>query len=132
LKVVESSSRDVAVSIMLFSVVFAAGNLDWLAAGSMLLIFSFVLYLIYKAENRILYREAIPWAIPLSIGFAFMFYGEHFRSHSSFYQIELGMAMNTVLSCIALLTLYGVLNKKGRKTQANNVFLMALGFYTIS
>ncbi|USK46602.1 hypothetical protein [Cytobacillus oceanisediminis] len=132
LKVVESSSRDVAVSIMLFSVVTAAGFLDWLAAGSMLLIFSFVMYLMNKAENRIFYTEAIPWAIPLSIGFAFMFYGEHLRSCSSFYQNELGMAMNTVMASIALLILYGALSKKGHKTQAGNVFLISLGFYTIS
>ncbi|MDF2040075.1 hypothetical protein P2R12_24325 [Cytobacillus oceanisediminis] len=132
LKVVESSSRDVAVSIMLFSVVIAAGFLDWLAAGTMLLIFSFVMYLMNKAENRIFYTEAIPWSIPLSIGFAFMFYGEHLRSYSSFYQNELGMAMNTVMASIVLLILYGVLSKKGHKTQARNVFLISLGFYTIS
>ncbi|MEK3854781.1 hypothetical protein [Cytobacillus sp. FSL H8-0458] len=132
LKVVESSSQDVAVSIMLFSVVIAAGLLDWLAAGTMLLIFSFVLYLMNKAENRFCYREAIPWAIPLSIGFAFMFYGEHLRSYSSFYQNELGMAMNTVMASMALFILYGVLSKKGRETQAKNVFVISLGFYTIS
>ncbi|WP_235192303.1 hypothetical protein [Cytobacillus firmus] len=132
LKVVESSSRDVAVSVMLFSVVIASGLLDWLAAGTMLLIFSFVLYLMNKAENRIFYKEAIPWAIPLSIGFAFMFYGEHQRSYSSFYQNELGMAMNTILASIALLILYGILSKRGHKNQARNVFLISLGFYTIS
>ncbi|MBG9550464.1 hypothetical protein HUN92_13270 [Bacillus firmus] len=132
LKVVESSSRDVAVSIMFFSVVIAAGLLDWLAAGTMLLIFSFVLYLMNKAENRIFYKEAIPWAIPLSIGFAFMFYGEHQRSYSSFYQNELGMAMNTILASIPLLILYGILSKRGHKNQARNVFLISLGFYTIS
>ncbi|MCS0652625.1 hypothetical protein [Cytobacillus firmus] len=132
IKVVESSSRDVAVSIMLFSAVIAAGLLDWLAAGTVLLIFSFVLYLMNKAENRIFYTETIPWAIPLSIGFAFMFYGEHLRSYSSFYQKELGMAMNTVMASIALLILYVILSKKGHKTQAKNVFLISLGFYTIS
>ncbi|XIH32755.1 hypothetical protein C1N70_10695 [Cytobacillus firmus] len=132
IKVVESSSRDVAVSIMLFSAVIASGLLDWLAAGTMLLIFSFVLYLMNKAENRIFYTETIPWAIPLSIGFAFMFYGEHLRSYSSFYQNELGMAMNTVMASIALLILYVILSKKGHKTRAKNMFLVSLGFYTIS
>ncbi|MDM5225758.1 hypothetical protein QUF73_05985 [Cytobacillus sp. NJ13] len=132
LKVVELSSRDVAVSIMLFSVVIAAGFLDWLAAGTMLLIFSFVMYLMNKAENRIFYTEAIPWAIHLSIGFAFMFYGEHIRWNSSFYQNELGIAMNTIMASISLLILAGALYKKRQKDQARNVFLIALGFYTIS
>ncbi|KON88657.1 hypothetical protein AF332_18815 [Sporosarcina globispora] len=132
LKVVESSSRDVATCIMLFSVVIAAGFLDWLAAGTMLLIFSFVMYLMNKAENRIFYTEAIPWAIPLSIGFAFMFYGEHMRWNSSFYQNELGIAINTIMASISLLILAGALYKKRQKAQARNVFLIALGFYTIS
>ncbi|MCM3706792.1 hypothetical protein M3205_13815 [Cytobacillus firmus] len=132
LKVVKSSSRDVAVTSMLFSAVIAAGLLDWLAAGTMLLIFSLVLYLMNKVENRGFYTETIPWATPLSIGFAFMLYGEHLRSYSSFYRNELGMAMNTVMASIALLILYVILSKKGHQTQAKNVFLISLGYYTIS
>ncbi|MBT2688204.1 hypothetical protein J7I93_08420 [Bacillus sp. ISL-47] len=131
LKVIESSSRDVGNSIMVFSILVAIGLLDWMAAGTMLLIFSFVLFLIKNVEKRNFYTDAAPWAIPLTIGFSFMFFGEELRESNRFYHDSLGMAMNTVLAS-AVLLLFTYLLKMKKKPAASHAFFIAQGFYSIS
>ncbi|WP_394140694.1 SCO7613 C-terminal domain-containing membrane protein [Cytobacillus oceanisediminis] len=132
LKVIDSSSRDVGNGIMVFSILLAIGLWDGMAAGTMLLIFSFVMFLINTVEKRSFYTEAAPWAIPVSIGFAFMFYGEEMRRTFSLYHDSLGMAMNTVMASAVLLVLTYVLKWKNHKTAARNAFFIAQGFYSIS
>lgn len=130
LNVITLSSRDVGNAIMLFSALISIGLLDWLEAGLMLLIFSIAMLLMNKEEKRAFYTESIPWAIPLSFGFAFMFFGEEMRRNFSFYHDALGMTMNTVLASAVLLFITFVL--KAKKGEARNSFFIAQGFYTIS
>ncbi|MFE8695007.1 SCO7613 C-terminal domain-containing membrane protein [Cytobacillus sp. FJAT-53684] len=131
-QIIVRSSRDVGLVIMLLSIVGSFLMFDWLIVGIMLLIFSFVNVITARVDDRSLYTIASPWAIPISLGFAFLFFGEEMRSAFLFYKDNLGVAMNYVLSSASLLLLSFFWKFKKHPLFSRNAFYIAQGFYTMA
>ncbi|MBP2242342.1 hypothetical protein J2Z40_002916 [Cytobacillus eiseniae] len=123
------SSRDVGIFIMCLSILFCFIQFAWLDVGLILLLFSTALFLLARNEERSFYRGTIPWTIPLSIGFAFVFFGEEMRTSYQFYEHNLGAAMNYCFASAVLLLI-------GFRWKGINLgrqfFYIAQGFYTIA
>ncbi|MBU8878696.1 hypothetical protein BGM26_06790 [Bacillus sp. FJAT-29790] len=132
LLIIKKSSRDVGFAIMLFAILISFGIFDWMNVGIMLLLFSYALVITDKVEKRSFYTDSTPWAIPFSIGLAFIAFGEEMRSSFSFYEDNLGMAMNAVLAGAMLLLFSYIWKIKNHVILAKNAFFMAQGFYTIA
>lgn len=132
LKVIVESSRDVSLVVMLLSILFGFATFTWLDTGMMFMLLSVVLILANRVEIRSFYTHGIPWGIPLSFGLGFFVFGEEMRNSFSFYEENLGMAMNAVLGSLSLLPLSYIWKIKQKQLFKKKAFFMAQIFYTFA
>ncbi|KAB2336676.1 hypothetical protein F7731_09955 [Cytobacillus depressus] len=132
IKTVVNSSRDVGMIIMILAIFMGLVHYAWFNVGFMLLLLSVGLAVADRLETRQEYIVVIPWAIPLTIGFALLSFGEEMRTSLSFYRNNLGLPMNAVLSSAVLIFMHYLWKIKEKVVLARNSFYLAQVFYTIA
>lgn len=132
INMIHASSRDIGLAIMFFSILLSLMLQYWLHSGFMFLLAGISLFLAYRVEKRSVYLLAFPWLIPLSIGFAFMAFGEDLSSRFYYYEIHFGFAMNAVLGSVSLFLLSYLLKMRKMASFTRNAYFIGQGFYTLA
>lgn len=114
-KIIQTSSRDVGLSIMVLGIMTAISMLLWWELGVMLILFVVVAVLVYKKETRRYLKDSALWSIPGLMGLALIAFGEEINTNYSVYFHEYGYAINFAAGAIFVLLSSFVWKKVGEK-----------------
>ncbi|MBT2734181.1 hypothetical protein [Bacillus sp. ISL-7] len=114
-KVIQTASRDVSLSIMVLAILSAISWLLWWELGVMLLLLVVAAFLLYKKEPRIYLQGAALWSIPGLLGLSIVAFGEEINTNISVYLNEYGYAINFAAGAIMVLLFSFVWKKVGEK-----------------
>lgn len=130
LGVIRKSSRDIGLLFMIFSMILALDFSDRGELGVMLLLFSLICYLMYKLEDRLSYQEISLWILPISIGLAFVAFGEEMRFQSRYFDENYGWVAGFIVGALVLLFTSLGWGKVSEKQLDRNSFYLANIWYT--
>jgi hypothetical protein len=132
LKIIQTASRDVGLSIMAIAIMAAIILLLWWELGVMFLLLMVASYLLYKKEPRIILKEAAMWIIPGLLGFSIAAFGEEIITNIFIYQRDYGYAINFGAGAILVL-LSSFVWKKAGETDLDRISLYtSQGLYTLA
>ncbi|MFT9599330.1 SCO7613 C-terminal domain-containing membrane protein [Mesobacillus sp.] len=132
LQAIKTSSRDVGMVIMLFTILVTFSMLDWWKLALMFSLTSYALYVMMKIDSRPILPLIAQWAAPISLGLSAAAIGEEIRLHSSLYSDLIGMPGNFAFAGVLLLGASFVLGKTKESILSQKVFFSSHGFYAAS
>ena len=103
LNVIQESSRDIGIVIMVLSLFAAAVLESYLLLGVMFLLFSFHSFILFRMEKRKFYSAAALWILPASLGLSVASFGEKLNTVSPDWDRELSQPANLTIAAIILL-----------------------------
>ncbi|MEH7502042.1 hypothetical protein V7152_08345 [Neobacillus drentensis] len=131
-KIIQTASRDVGLSIMAIAILTAISLLLWWELGMMLLLFVVAAFLLYKKETRIFLKEAALWTIPGLLGLSIVAFGEEINTNNSVYLNEYGYAINFAIAAILVLLSSFIWKKAGEKELDNISLYTSQALYTFA
>jgi len=132
LKIIQTASRDVGLSIMVLAMMAGISMLLWWELGVMLLLFMVAAYSVYKKESRMVLKEVALWIMPSLLGLAIVAFGEEINSNYSVYLHEYGYGMNFSIGAILVLFTGFVWKKAGEKEIDKVSLYTSQAFYTLA
>ncbi|MGM0900979.1 MAG: hypothetical protein ACQEXB_07730 [Bacillota bacterium] len=133
LQVINQGMRDVGFAIMLIPIMAGSLLSQWWELGFMLLLLALVFYVMLKIDQRKPVRLSVPWwLIPISLGFAFVCFGEELLQTSFFYRKELGVPFHFAAAGIMVLITAWLFHKLKMNNLATSSFFSGEGFYTLA
>ncbi|WP_404332991.1 DUF2157 domain-containing protein [Mesobacillus maritimus] len=132
LQVINQGMRDVGFAIMLIPIMAGSLLSQWWELGFMLLLLALVFYVMLKIDQRKPVRLSVPWLIPISMGFAFVCFGEELLQTSFFYSMELGVPFHFAAAGIMVLITAWLFHKLKMNNLATSSFFSGEGFYTLA
>ncbi len=132
LRIIQSSTRDLALVLMGLAIVFAAACFKWWELGAMLLAFVIIAFLLIKKEPRQYYKEAALWILPSVLGLSLAAFGEEVNINSPVYFQEYGYAVNFAGASLFVLLSNLIWNKAGEKELAKKSFIISQVLYTMA
>jgi hypothetical protein len=130
--VIRKSSRDAGIAVITVAILLSFVNWEWLELGLMLCLTSYIFYIMNRVEDRLFWKLATQWLLPISLASGFFAFGEECRQPFSFYFQELGLAMNAVLGSIISFLVFFVFRKVKEETLAKKSFLIGEIFYSFA
>ncbi|WP_164219750.1 hypothetical protein [Virgibacillus sp. YIM 98842] len=130
LKIIKTSSRDIAMAVMGLCLFLRLGLLDFEQAGIMLLFISLFSFVMKRFETRDFVKKGdfVTWLQPLSLGMAIVFIYAAYQSAplGDFGPFE---PLPLVYASIALLIATGVWHYAKKEKYKNHTFYASQGFY---
>ncbi|WHY65284.1 hypothetical protein [Neobacillus sp. SuZ13] len=131
-KIIQTASRDVGLSIMVLAIMTAISFLLWWELGVLLFLFMVAAYLVYKKEERIFLKEAAVWIAPILLGLSIAAFGEEMNSNFSFYLHEFGYGVNFAIAAILVLLSSFVWRAVGEKRLDKISLYTSHALYTVA
>ncbi|WP_144547104.1 hypothetical protein [Bacillus sp. X1(2014)] len=131
-KIIQTASRDVGLSIMVLAMMTAISFLLWWELGVLLFLFIVAAYLVYKKEERNFLKEAAVWITPSLLGLSIAAFGEEMNSNFSFYLKEFGYGVNFAIAAILVLLSGFVWRAVGEKRLDKISLYTSHALYTVA
>lgn len=129
-KVINHSSRDTGYLVMFYTAMIGLAFQDQFKIALMLLLFTVILGISYRLDDRKFYKQLTPWAIPISFGISIIAAGEAINSVSEFYHNHLGIAVSFAIGAGLLFVLSKAAERYRIQDIANIAYATAIVIYS--
>jgi hypothetical protein len=129
MEVIRQSSRDVGLGGMVLALLLGISEFAWWELGVMLLLLAVLFHLMLRIEDRKFILITIPWLIPASLCFAFLYFGEELLQASAYYQAQLGVAFHFTATGLIMVAGAWMYKKYKMDLLMRNMLLFGEGMY---
>jgi hypothetical protein len=131
LTVIRRSSRDIGALMAIGGISLSLLSENWQELGYMLILFSLIIYLIIKIDDRPLFKEFSYWILPLALCLSFVAFGEELKMQNEYFAANLGWVAGFVVGSLVLF-LFSVICKAMKETVLEKNSVIIAGFsYTL-